>query len=199
LLGRQLAGHKERTMPYSEDAEPMSIADELEKLHQLRQAGAIDDYEFAQAKTKILNGSQGSPSVDSPGLETASGNPSKDSTWVGPSKEERETRRWALFLHLSVLAGYALPIAGIAVPIAIWQLMKDSLPKIDSHGKNAINWVISFVIYVVVGIILIPAFGLGILVLSVVGVLAVVFPIIAAIKANNGEVWKYPLSISILK
>jgi uncharacterized Tic20 family protein len=168
----------------------MSIADELEKLHQLRQSGAIDDYEFGQAKTKLLNGAPDAKPGETPEIESA---------WVGPSKQERDTRRWGLFLHLSVLAGYALPIAGIVVPVAIWQLMKDSLPKIDTHGKHAVNWIISLIIYAAIGVILIPVFGLGILLLTALAVIAVVFPIVAAIKANDGEVWKYPLAISFLK
>jgi uncharacterized Tic20 family protein len=168
----------------------MGIADELEKLHQLRQSGAIDDYEFAQAKTKLLNGSPDARPDDSVGFESA---------WVGPSAQEQETRRWGLFLHLSVLAGYALPVAGIVVPIAIWQLKKDSLPKIDTHGKNAVNWIITLIIYAAVCLILLPFFGLGIPLFMALGVVAVVFPIVAAIKANNGEVWKYPASISFLK
>jgi uncharacterized Tic20 family protein len=168
----------------------MSIADELEKLHQLRQSGAIDDYEFAQAKTKILNGSSPAPLAEPEGLE---------STWVGPSKADRDTRRWGLFLHLSVLATLALPVVGVVVPVAIWQLMKDSLPRIDDHGKNAINWIISSFIYAVVCTALVPVFGLGVLLFMGLGLLAVVFPIIAAIKANNGEIWKYPMAFSILK
>jgi uncharacterized Tic20 family protein len=168
----------------------MSISDELEKLSQLRQSGAIDEFEFAQAKTKLLNGSPDAKPGGIPELESA---------WVGPSTQERETRQWGLFLHLSVLAGYALPIAGIVVPIAIWQLKKDALPKIDVHGKNAVNWIISLIIYIAVSIILIPVLGLGILMLMALGVIAVIFPIVAAIKANDGEVWKYPLAISLLK
>jgi len=167
----------------------MSIADELEKLHQLRQSGAIDDYEFGQAKTKVLNGSPDTQPDESPAFESA---------WVGPSKLEQETRRWGLFLHLSVLAGYALPVAGVVVPIAIWQLKKDSLPTIDAHGKNAVNWLISLIIYAVVCGILAFAF-IGIPLLMALGVVAVGFPIVAAIKANNGEVWKYPMAISFLK
>lgn len=168
----------------------MSIVDELEKLHQLRQSGAIDDYEFAQAKTKLLSDQPDSQAIESPAIE---------STWVGPGKQEQETRRWGLFLHLSVLATYAFPVVGVVVPIAIWQLMKDSLPKIDTHGKNAVNWIISSFIYGLVSAVLVPFFGLGIPLLIALGIVAVVFPIVAAIKANDGEVWKYPFTISILK
>jgi uncharacterized protein len=167
----------------------MSIADELQKLERLRQSGTIDDHEFSLAKAKVLADSAEDRPDEPPPFESA---------WVGLTAREQETRRWGLLLHLSVLAGYALPIAGIVVPIAIWQLKKDALPTIDAHGKNAVNWIISLIVYAVVCGIL--AFTLiGIPLLMALGVVAVVFPIVAAIKANNGEVWKYPLAISFLK
>jgi len=167
----------------------MSIADDLQKLQQLRQSGAIDDHEFALAKARVLNGApEAQPDAAVP----------FESAWVGPTAHEQETRRWGLLLHLSVLASYALPIAGVVVPIAIWQLKKDELPKIDVHGKNAINWIISFIIYAAVCGILVPVFGIGIPLLMALGVAAVVFPIVAGIKANQGEVWKYPMAFSFL-
>ena len=83
-------------------------------------------------------------------------------------------------------------------PILIWQLKKAELPGLDVHGKNAINWMISALISAVVGFILTRAIIGGPL-LIVLGVLGVVFPIIAAINANNGVVWQYPLTIQVLK
>ena len=91
-----------------------------------------------------------------------------------------------------------VPIAGVVVPILIWQLKKAELPGLDVHGKNAINWIISAFIYAGVGFILTRAIIGGPL-LIVLCVLGVVFPIIAAIKANNGLVWQYPLTIQVLK
>jgi len=91
-----------------------------------------------------------------------------------------------------------VPIAGVVVPILIWQLKKADLPELDVHGKNAANWMISALIYAVSGVILTFVIIGGPL-LIVLGVLGVVFPIIAAIKANNGEVWQYPLTIQVLK
>ncbi len=40
---------------------------------------------------------------------------------------------------------------------------------------------------------------IGFFLLLAIGVVAIVFPIIGAMKASNGEVWKYPLTISFLK
>ena len=116
---------------------------------------------------------------------------------VGPEKQDRQTRKWAFILHISVLAGFVLPLAGLIAPIMIWQLKKDELPGLDAHGKNAINWMISAAIYMVVSVPLVFVV-IGIPMLIALGAAGIVFPIIAAIKANNGEVWKYPLSIGFV-
>ncbi len=112
--------------------------------------------------------------------------------------QDKAIRMWAMILHLSLLLNFILPIAGVVVPILIWQIKKNDFPIIDAHGKNAVNWLISAVIYSFVSGLLMLVM-VGIVGLIIVGVLAIVFPIIAGIKANNGEVWKYPLSITFLK
>jgi len=157
----------------------MNLTEDLEKLALLHQSGAIDDAEFFLAKEKLLAGSI-------PGLPVAGGS--------GPAASEEETRRWAMILHLSQLAGYLLPLAGIIAPILIWQLKKSDLPGLDSHGKAVCNWVISELIYGIISFVL-AIFLIGIPLLIVLGVLGIVFPIIGGIKANSGEVWKYPLAI----
>ena len=111
---------------------------------------------------------------------------------------EQQARTWAMFLHLSQLAGFALPLAGLVVPILIWQLKKAELPELDVHGKIVVNWILSALIYAVVCVILIFLL-VGLPLLLILGVLAIVFPIVGGIKANNGEAWKYPLSISFFK
>jgi uncharacterized Tic20 family protein len=166
----------------------MDIANELQKLQQLHQSGALTDDEFAFAKAKLL-----SERSESQPAAAASKLPD-----VSSEAQEQRTRQWGLLLHLSVLAGFVVPIAGLVVPIVIWQLKKDSLPGIDTHGKNAVNWIISAIIYAVVGVILVFVI-IGIPLLIALGVVGVIFPIVAAIKANNGEVWKYPLAITFLK
>lgn len=109
-----------------------------------------------------------------------------------------ETRQWGMILRLSVFAGYIVPLAGLIAPIVIWQIKKNELPGIDAHGKNLINWMISMLIYSAIAFVLCFIL-IGIPILLVLGVLGVVFPIIAAIKANNGEIWPYPLTIHFLK
>ncbi|MEM7680387.1 MAG: DUF4870 domain-containing protein [Planctomycetota bacterium] len=115
-----------------------------------------------------------------------------------PATLEKDTRQWGMFLHLSMLAGFVIPMAGLVAPIVIWQLKKEELPELDAHGKAAVNWILSALIYGVVSAILTLVI-IGIFMLMAVGLATVVFSIIAGIKANNGEQWKYPLSIQFLK
>jgi uncharacterized Tic20 family protein len=111
--------------------------------------------------------------------------------------DDRDARMWAMILHLSQLANFVAPMAGIIAPIVIWQIKKDEYPEIDQHGRIVVNWMLSGLIYGVVSFLLFFLI-IGIPMMAILGVLAVVFPIIGGIKANQGEIWKYPLSISFL-
>ena len=156
----------------------MNLADELRKLQRLYDSGAIDDAEFSAAKTRLL---------------------SEPPTPPGPNLDE-QTSYWAMVLHLSQFAGYLVPLAGLVVPIAVWQIKKSELPGIDSHGRVVVNWIISEVLYMILGILLCFAFIFsGIFLLSVLALLGIVFPIIGGIKASNGEVWSYPMSIPFFR
>ena len=113
------------------------------------------------------------------------------------SKTE-ETRQWAVLLHLSTLLGFVLPVLGFIVPIILWQWKKSELPGIDAHGKIVANAIVSYIIW---GAIAVPLCLLliGFFLLWVLGILAVVFPIIAALKARDGELWDYPFCFKFFK
>ncbi|MEP7213288.1 MAG: DUF4870 domain-containing protein [Acidobacteriota bacterium] len=115
------------------------------------------------------------------------------------SLQTPEQRQMGMFLHLSQLASLLVPVAGLVVPIVIWQTQKDKMPALDAHGKMVTNWIISALIYAAVSIPLILVFFLGVLTLLTVAIMGIVIPIIGGIKANNGELWEYPLTIKFLK
>ena len=109
-----------------------------------------------------------------------------------------EDRQMGMFLHLSQLANVILFPIGIIVPIVLWQTQKDKIPALDAHGKMVVNWMISSTIYAVISIVLMFVI-IGFLTILAVGLMGIVFPIIGGIKANNGELWEYPLTIKFLK
>ena len=80
----------------------------------------------------------------------------------------------------------------------IWSIKKEQSPAIDNHGKEALNFNISIAIYMILSAILI-VIVIGILMLIALWVFQTVMIIIASIKANNGEYFKYPLSIQFIK
>ncbi len=111
---------------------------------------------------------------------------------------DKDTRTWAMVLHLSVLSGLIVPMAGLVVPVVIFLLKKEQVPGLAPHGYVIFNWMISALIYAVISLILMIV-GIGVLLMAIVAVLSLVFPIIGAIKASEGEVWPYPLSIRFFK
>ncbi len=101
-------------------------------------------------------------------------------------------------LHLPSIS-YLITGIGFYAPILMWLIKKDSMPYVDVHGKNATNYIITYTIWMIIGIVLLCAFGIGLLILIPWGIVVIVFPIIAGIKANNGEIWKYPLTYEFIK
>jgi uncharacterized Tic20 family protein len=110
----------------------------------------------------------------------------------------RRERQWAMFLHFSQFCGFIVPIAGLLVPIIIWQVKRVDLPSLEAHGKVVVNWLISAFIYAAIFFLLVFV-AIGIPLLYVLGLLAIIFPLVGGIKANQGEVWKYPLSFRFIK
>jgi len=122
----------------------------------------------------------------------------------------------AFLLHLSAFFGYIFPFGAVVGPLVIWEMNKRKSDFIDRNGKEAINFNLSYLLYTfVLGLSIIPfvirtvmndlhhldLFGM-ISVGSIIGVLAIVkfvLIIIAASKANQGEVYNYPLTIKFIK
>ena len=100
---------------------------------------------------------------------------------------------YCMLMHLSQFAG-----TGPILPIVMWAVNKDQSPLIDQHGKNILNFIISMFIYVFASAILM-LIVIGIIPLIAIAIASIACPIIAAVKANNGEYWPYPLCIRFFK
>jgi uncharacterized Tic20 family protein len=118
-----------------------------------------------------------------------------------PASDEKT---WAMLCHLSGFLGYfvVIPFASIIGPLVVWLLKKDSSAFVDAHGKDAINfqitisiiyaftWFLFFtIVFTLVALLFFPVLGLWMIVLVIVG----------AIKALNGEYFRYPLTIRFIK
>ena len=112
----------------------------------------------------------------------------------GANESTKEERQWAMFLHLSLLAGFIIPLGGLLVPIIIWQMKKEEMPSIVPHAHVVLNWIITALVYSVICFILM-FIVIGIFGFIALSIATVAFAIIGGIKANEGEVWVYPATI----
>ena len=109
-----------------------------------------------------------------------------------------ETNQFCMLMHLSQFASFIVPFGGIIMPIVMWSTNKEQSDLVNEHGKNILNWIISSFIYLFVSFILTFVL-IGIVTLIATAVCSLIFTIIGAVKANNGQVYKYPLSIQFIK
>jgi hypothetical protein len=111
------------------------------------------------------------------------------------SQDERTT---ATFLHLANFLGIASLGAGLVVPIVIWIYYKDRSWFVGRHGLTYVNKLLSYIVYgVVCGLLLFAL--IGYVLLAALIILDIVTTILAAMAANRGELYEYPLTIRILK
>ncbi|MCI0691316.1 DUF4870 domain-containing protein [candidate division KSB1 bacterium] len=109
----------------------------------------------------------------------------------------KDERTWAMLCHISTLAGFVIPFGNIAGPLVIWMIKKDEFPLVDDQGKEALNFQISMTIYVIASIILIFLL-VGLPLLIGLGLFDLIVTVIAAINANDGVKYRYPLRIRFL-
>jgi uncharacterized Tic20 family protein len=151
----------------------MDKYEDLRILEDLRSKGAISEEEFQREKSKILNSPYQGQRSNSLGMEENS---------------------YLTLMHISQFAGFIVVGLGFIIPIVMWLINADKSEAVNRHGKNIANFMLSMLIYIVISLILCLLL-IGIPMLVALGIIEIVFIIIAAIKANNGEYWKYPLSI----
>jgi hypothetical protein len=126
---------------------------------------------------------------------------SSSSSSVDPS-----VRTWTVLCHASAFLGFLIPALGQFVgPLIVWLWKRGESPEIDAHGKESLNFQLSIFIYtavfaivcfvlmfVLIGFLLVPLIALFY-------IANVVLVIIASLKANNGELYRYPLTLRLIK
>jgi uncharacterized Tic20 family protein len=118
---------------------------------------------------------------------------------VGPEPVEREpdkdARTWAMFAHLSALTGlFTAGVGFIVGPLVIWLIKKAEHPFVDDQGRESVNFQITMVIYGAIAFLL-SFVCIGLILLPIVGIVDIVFTIIATIKANDGYRYRYPFPL----
>lgn len=109
-------------------------------------------------------------------------------------QQQQEARNWAMLCHLASFAGYVVPFGNIIGPLVIWLIKKDTMPFVDAHGKEAVNFQISLTIYVMISFILIFAL-VGLALVPILLLVGTILTVLAAVEASKGNMYRYPLTI----
>ncbi|NKB35943.1 MAG: DUF4870 domain-containing protein [Gammaproteobacteria bacterium] len=119
---------------------------------------------------------------------------------LNDSMPDKEARNWAMASHLSPLAGYFFPIpfCSLLGPLIIWLIKKDESAFISDQAKEAMNFQLTITIAYLISLALIFVL-IGFFLIGVVAIYALVMIIIAAIKASEGEHYRYPYCIRFIK
>ena len=118
-------------------------------------------------------------------------------------------RRWTAMCHLSWLLGFFIPFGNIIGPLIVWLAKRHDYNEVDLHGKESLNFQITWAIggAMIGGLIVIITFGLKVpgagmfaVALLIFGALAMfVLPFVGAVKAARGHFFRYPLTIRFLQ
>jgi len=115
------------------------------------------------------------------------------------AQDEKQARMWGMLCHLTALTAFVgIPFGNILGPLIIWLIKKNDHVFVDKQGKESLNFQISMSIYCIVAAVLIAIF-IGLLLLVAVAIVDFILVIIAAVKASNGESYRYPLTIRFFK
>ena len=111
---------------------------------------------------------------------------------VQPPLSDSDQRMWSVFAHIGGV------FVSFLVPLVILLVFKGRGAFVENQAKEALNFQITLAIaYVVGGITAIIIVGLFILLAAVI--CSVVFAIMAAIASNRGELYRYPLTLRLVK
>jgi uncharacterized protein len=115
---------------------------------------------------------------------------------VDPHATEGE-RVYSMFMHLSLIAAHV--VIPIVPALVMWLVRRDKSPFIDDHGREALNFQFSLLLYAIGAFILgIITCGVGMVLWIPVYVLGIVGMILASIAAHRGEFYRYPMTIRFL-
>jgi len=143
--------------------------------------------------------------------------------------KRNRTNTNAFLIHISAFSGLIFPFGQIITPLIAWQTLKVRSPFLDAHGKEAVNFNISYTLYVLILSVFVGGLVMGNFfrnlnrlnnfdiinfnfnfhnifgflsvgkIAGIVYLIGMALVIIASLKAKEGESYKYPFSIKFIK
>ena len=117
--------------------------------------------------------------------------PSDAAPQAGQEMSPADQRLWATLTHIGGI------LFNWLAPLIAYLVLKDRGAFVRAHTATALNFQLTLLIAYIVGIVL-SLLLIGYLVIFAAWVLSIIFGIMAAIAANKGEFYTYPLSIKFV-
>ncbi|MEM9996784.1 MAG: DUF4870 domain-containing protein [Bacteroidota bacterium] len=112
-----------------------------------------------------------------------------------------EARSWGMIAHLSALLGVFSGIGFFVGPLVVYLVKRDAHPFIEENAREALNFQITSLIAIAIATVLaITIIGLVVAIPAffVIGLSMVVLPIIAGLRARDGETYRYPFTLRLI-
>jgi len=121
-----------------------------------------------------------------------------------PAPTVNEERTWAMLGHLSAFTAFITGIGCVLGPLIVWLIKRDTMPFAGEQAKEALNFNISMIIaFAALWLFTILTLGIGLLIAFPAGLALfvgwLVLTIMAAVKANAGEHYRYPFTLRLVK
>jgi uncharacterized Tic20 family protein len=120
------------------------------------------------------------------------------SSETAKAASERSEKNLAMWCHLGTFSGILIPFGNFLAPLLIWLAKRDEYPLVEDQGKEALNFQLSLSLYSIIGFVLVFLI-VGIFILVVLALFGIIQVIKASISANNGEKYRYPLCLRVIK
>ncbi len=110
--------------------------------------------------------------------------------------DDKQERTWGMLSHLSALSLFVgIPFGNLLGPLVVWLVNRNGSDFVDDQGKEALNFQLSVMLYIVLMAISI----IGAVLIPVAIVADIVLTVIASIRASKGQMYRYPWTIRFIK
>jgi len=117
-----------------------------------------------------------------------------------PGFANNDEKTWALISHFGGAAGMFVlsGVGGWIAPLIAMATRGNQSPTVRQHAVNALNFQLTWTIVGVIGW-LTCVFGIGVIIFLAASLVGIIFGIIGGVKANDGYLYEYPVSLKMIK
>lgn len=115
-----------------------------------------------------------------------------------PATSTSSVRTWCVLSHALALIGFFVPWAGHVIgPLVVWLAKRGDSPEIEAHARESLNFQLSMLIYNLIAAVLCLVL-IGFVILGILHILNIILVIVASIRASEGKLYRYPLTIRLI-